>query len=480
MKRLKGVAAVTLTLAAVCPVGARGEDGPPHAADGEDQAFDFGEATPSGLAKRPPDGADAGEDQGFDFGGSGPPPAASEPHVPAGLATVSLAGFLRSDVGFWVERLSDEPLAKARQSLDLVGSWRRGPFSAGLAVHGEHDLATHVDPSRFDAATIAAYRGLVDLRRAWLGVELGEVELRLPALMTRAGWYRGAHRVEILWIHQGFYGYRTPPLGPFSPLPGILARETGLDVATLLAGRALRWEHRPERFAWAAQQWLGRWAWRGAGLDLALLGGLALDQQGTVGLPDASALAATDIALPLRHLRYGLLATTGAAPLGDWVLRWELALGLDRPFNVATPDAGPVAAIGTARHDTVGGVLGLSWAGLPDTLVALEVAETVPLGAGGSDFLVPPDLPQVMLRVTHRALRDSLRLLAVVTGFGLAGELGWLGRLDAGWAAQDGLEVGLGYMRYEPTDRAGPLTGLDRHDRVSLRVRWDFNLLGSR
>jgi hypothetical protein len=332
----------------------------------------------------------------------------------------------------------------------------------------------------FVAATVAASvtssacaGGRLFARQTGLSAAFAEGE-RLEAVLAAPGCLWVTDADGTLWsddIGEGF-------LKALIAEGALVSPEARGDVWAAYEERVRR--DKASGYAWAAQQWLGRWAWRGAGLDLALLGGLALDQQGTVGLPDASALAATDIGLPLRHLRYGLLATTGAAPLGDWVLRWELALGLDRPFNVATPDAGPLAAIGTARHHTLGGALGLSWAGLPDTLIALEVAETVPLGASGSDFLVPPDLPQVMLRVTHRALRESLRLLGVVTGFGLAGELGWLARLDAGWAVQDGLEVGLGYMHYDPTDRAGPITGLDRHDRVSLRVRWDFDALGRR
>jgi hypothetical protein len=480
----------------------------------DDQAFDFGDdaraEAPEPNAADAPDGSD---DQAFDFGDA-PAAAAVEP-TPG--STLSLAGFLRSDVGLWVERLGSQPLAKARQSLDLMGSWRLGRWSAGLALHGEHDLATHVDASRLDAATIDAYRALVDLRRAWLGLELGDLglttglqvlnwgegdalsvvdvtnpkdlrepgladlnDLRLPALMTRLGLYRGAHRVELLWIHEGFYGYRTPPLGPFSPLPALLQGATGVDVGGLLGGRELAWRHDPPRLAWEAQQWLGRWAWRGSGLDLALLGGLALDQQGVVGLPSREALAASgDLGIPLQHRRYGLVATTGALPLDSFVLRWELAVGLARPFNTADPEASPLAAVGVARSDTVGGLFGVAWSGLADTLVALEVAQTTPLRAD-LDFFVPPDLPQVALRASHRALRDQLRLLAVVTSFGLAAELGWLARLDADWRLRDGLEVGLGYIHYGPTARAGPLAGLDRHDRLSLRFRWDFNGLDGR
>ncbi len=479
-----------------------------EATGGEDEAFDFGDEAP---AVPPAEGPATTGDQAFDFGDTTSTPAV----LSAPGYTLSLTGFFRSDAGLWVERLRDEPLAKARQSLDLVGAWRWGRWSAGLATHAEYDLATHVDARRLDGATIDAYRGLIDLRRAWLGVELGDLavttglqvlnwgegdalslvdvtnpkdlrepgladlnDLRLPALMTRLGLYQGAHRVELLWIHEGFYGYRTPPLGPFSPLPALLSNATGLDIAALLRGRELAWHHAPPRFSWEAQQWLGRWAWRGSGLDLALLGGLALDLQGVVGLPAQEALAAGgDLGIPLEHRRFGLVATTGALPLDSFILRWELAAGLARPFNTTDPGASPLAAVSVARSDTVGGMLGVAWSGLADTLVAVEVAQTVPL-RGGLDFLIPPDLPQVAVRVSHRALREQLRLLAVVTSFGLAAELGWVARVDADWRVRDGLEVGLGYIHYGPGDRAGPIAGLERHDRVSFRLRWDFSLLG--
>lgn len=461
-------------------------------AEPADDAFDFGDL----------------DDDAFDFGDveeAAPVDVASSPF--------SLTGFFRSEEGFWVERLGSEPLAKARQSLDLLGTWKGGPWRAALAVHGEYDAAYLIDRARFDRATLEAYEWLVDIRRAHLGVELGPVDvtvgyqvlnwgegdaisladlsnprdmrepgladledLRLPALMTRVGWFSGAHRVELAWIHEAFFGYRTPPLGPFSPLPALLTGASGFDVAALLEGRELSFGHRQGRFAWDTQQWLGRWSWRGEGLDLALFGGLALDHQGVVLWPEPSALVAPEIRVDLDHRRFGFAGFAGARPVGDWLLKWEAVFLFDKPWNTLSTGAGGLPEVGVETSASFGGMLGVQYGGVENTQIALEMAQTLPFRTE-LPYIFAPDTPQIALRINHLALRETLTILAALTSFGWKGELGWVARAEVGWRIQDGIELGLGYIHYEPSSRPGPIAGLDRHDRLSLKFRWDFQIL---
>lgn len=454
-----------------------------------DDAFDFG-------------------DDAFNFGDD----ATTTAVAPSAPSPFAVTGFFRSEEGFWVQRLGEQPLGKARQSLDLLGTFRSGIWSAALAGHAEYDAAYLVDRDRYDRATIDAYEWLVDFRRAWLAAELGQVDvtlgyqvlnwgegdaisladvtnprdfrepgladledLRLPALMTRVGWFSGYHRVEIAWIHDGFFGYRTPPLGPFSPLPAIIGSNTGLDLEPLLAGRELSFHHRQDRLSWANQQWLGRWSWRGPGLDVALFGGLALDLNGVVRLPDPSAFLAPEIEIELDHRRYGLLGFSGARPVGDWLLKWEAVVSFAKPWNTVAVGNSGFPAIGIETSGAFGGMLGIQYGGFANTQIALEMAQTLPFRTDLA-YLIPPDVPQIALRVNHLALRDTLSVLAALSSFGWKGELGWIARAELGWRFMDGLELGVGFIHYQPSDATGPISGLNRHDRVSLKFRWDFQI----
>ncbi|MEZ4437293.1 MAG: hypothetical protein R3F65_33285, partial [bacterium] len=82
------------------------------------------------------------------------------------------------------------------------------------------------------------------------------------------------------------------------------------------------------------------------------------------------------------------------------------------------------------------------------------------------------------LRFTRLALRQKLQLSAVATVFGLTAEHGWLLRAEAEHAFADGFSAGVGYVHYGTgrDGEFGPFYGLDEHDRVFARLRWDFTL----
>jgi len=417
----------------------------------------------------------------------------------------------------WVERLDANPFAKGRQSVDLVLSYRAGIFRLRAAGHAEYDLAYLVDRSTYGQPTLDAYEWLLNTRDVLVALSPGDFEitlgrqivawgegdtlspldvvnprdlrepglsdlddLRLPVLATRVAWFHGAHRVEVMAIHEADYGYRSPPLGPFSPFrAAILANPV---AATLLDGKALRYDHAPARFSAEGQQLLGRWLMHGAGVDLGAYAAWVLDRQGVLAQPDlAAALTATEIALPLEHLRYGVLGTSGAVPLSTsgFVLKWEAGLELGRPVNTGTVDP---LALRIERADLLQTMLGLTWKGsgaLSDLLVAVEAAKPVFMGAGGrpKELLFDMDDPMFAVRATYDLLSQRLHLLLAWSMVGWQADQGWLLRGQAAYDLIDALSLTAGFMTYQPGDELGLLSGLDRHDRVFLRLRWDFQVL---
>lgn len=471
---------------------------------------------PGGPSQDPASDEPAGDD--FDFGdddepdGAGAGGDASVPSLPPPPSPWALTGSLRSDWALWAERLTDDPFAKGRQSLDLSLSYRAGIFRLVAAGHAEYDLAYLVGREDYGAPTLDAYEWQLNTREVLVALSPGDFEvtvgrqivawgegdtlspldvvnprdlrepgladlddLRLPVLATRVAWFHGAHRVELMAIHEADFGYRSPPLGPFSPFRAALLADP--LAASLLKGKTLRYAHRPARFSAEGQQLLGRWVMRGEGVDLGAYAAWVLDRQGALAQPDlAAALAAKEIALPVEHRRYGVLGTSGAVPLSSFVLKWEAGVELGRPVNVGTLDP---LALRIERADLLQTMLGLTWKGsgaLSDLLVALEVAKPVFLGRP-KELLYALDDPMFALRATYDLLSQRMHLLLAWSMVGWQADQGWLLRGQVAYDLADALSLTAGFITYQPGDDLGLLSGLDRHDRVFLRLRWDFQLL---
>ncbi len=300
-------------------------------------------------------------------------------------------------------------------------------------------------------------------------------DLRLAVAATRVGWFPGDHRIELMAVHEQYFGERAPPLGEFSPLSSFIGDNP--VAAQLLAGKTLRYEDSPERFG-SAQNVLARWVYQGPGVDLGLYGASLLERQGVVVL-DLVAVAdpnATDVSIELDHRRYAMAGTSGATSFDTFLLKWELVYDHDKPFNVG--DTGNVASFGVEEAKLLTPMAGLTWRGIADTNIALEWSQAFFLDEP-DDLLFPADEPQVALRFTHEALRQRLQLTAAATAFGYTAQLGWVGRAQATYELMDGVRATVGYVTYQtPRDDEdlSPLTGLDDHDRVFAQLRWDFAL----
>lgn len=460
--------------------------------------------------------AEPGEDDAFSFGEeeqADPPPEAAPPAAPSAW---SLTGFLRTDWALWTERFDDNPLAKARHSADLALGYKRGVFRLLLTVHGEYDLAYLVQRETYDQPTLDAYEWQVNTREALVALSLGEFEIsvgrqivawgegdalspldvvnprdmrepgladlddiRLPVLSTRVGWFRGAHRVEAMMLHESDFGYRPEPMSPYSPFSMLLGQSP--MAATMLAGKALAFNHRQDRFAFNQQQLLVRWVYNGAGLDLGLYVASVLDQQGVVMLDPltlASQLSQDTIELDVDHRRFEMVGHSGAWPFDHFLLKWEVGLKLNRAVNSGSmPAGGGIPTVGVDRATMIDTMVGLTWTGVQDLMLAVELWKPWVV-EGPDETLIDLDAAFFALRASYKLLRDRLRLLAAVSVVGWSSYQGLLLRAEATYEIIDSLKVSAGYISYLPDDDAfGPFFGLDRHDRLFARLRWDFQLL---
>ncbi len=290
----------------------------------------------------------------------------------------SLDGFTRSDWGLWVERFEkgENPFAKGRQNLDLALGYKSEILRFRASGHAEYDVAYLYKRDSYNEPTLDAYEWLVDLRETfmaasfdffditvgWQTVVWGEADvlslvdvaspkdlrepgladladLRLPVLSTRLGLFSGYHRIETMIIHEAFFGYRSPPFGPFSPLPALLmeAPPDAESAAEYILNYPIWYEDEQVRFSINNQQYLMRWAYKGPGIDLALYLASVLDQQGVIRSDFveiyAGILEENDANILLDHQRYMMVGHSGAWPFGNWLFKWELNAEIDRKFN---------------------------------------------------------------------------------------------------------------------------------------------------
>ena len=476
--------------------------------------------------------------------GFAPPPATST-GTTAARSPWSLTGAVRSDWGLWTERIAatpassgiplqggdDNPFAKGRQNLDLTLGFKRGPWRVQASVHGEVDAAYLYRSDDFDAATVDEYRQLLQVRETFVALALGPLEftigrqvvawgegdgmsvvdvvnprdnrepglsdlddIRVPVLASRVGWFtttaHGDHRVEAMVVHETCnnlwretcYGLRTPPLGPFSPLPAFFGgpSDTGAggDVGAMLAKKQLRFGHEQTEMSWATQQWLLRWVYKGAGIDIGAYAASVLDKQGVITKLDFFGLldeTKPELIMPLRHLRYELLGTSGAKVVGDFLLKWELAWEHRKPFNTGNSAEVP-PQLSYKRSDTVQVMASVTWRGISNTIIGFEGMKATLLDEP-NDLLFPADVPMLSIRAQHNTWGERLHLTAVVLAVGATAQYGWLARGDVTWDIRDALKLSASYVTYQPGDKFGPFAGLDRHDRAGLRLRWDFSAL---
>ncbi|HMJ13595.1 MAG TPA: DUF1302 family protein [Polyangiaceae bacterium] len=467
-----------------------------------------------------PDAVGWGDDGSDAAGFADAPKAASEPHVAEDAPNLlSLTGFARSQWGLWLERLEDNPFAKGRQSLDLQLRLSTEHWRVVASAHGEYDLAYQLDRDSYDDATLDAYERLVDVRETYISGTLEPLEftfgrmvmpwgqgdvvsildvvaprdlrepglsdledLRLPVLATRFGFFFGYHRIEAVIIHEAFFGYRPAPLGEFSPVRSLIADETGLDAGALAQLSDVRFRDRGAGLTFEKQQYALTWSYKGPEFDASIYVASIVDQFGVfAGLEPELTLTPipSQIDVVLDHPRYTLFGYSGAAPFGDWLVKWEFSVTPARTYNQQPPDGRALEfllepADFTQKATFAGAMVGITYSGLPHTLLFLEGAQSTPLD-GAKDTLFGSNAPVLALRSMHLFFDDDLRADLALYGVGYGLEYGFLARAELTYRLNDDFKVGLGAITYHPGEELGLLSGLGKHDRLFASMRWDFH-----
>lgn len=464
-------------------------------------------------------GEDEGEGEGNDdaAGFADAPEVAPVDETPSPF---SLTGFARSQWGLWLERLEDNPFAKGRQNLDLQLRFSTEHWRVVASAHGEYDLAYRVDRDDYDAATLDAYEHLIDIRETYVSGTLEPLEftfgrlvmpwgqgdvvsildvaaprdfrepglsdledLRLPVLATRFGFFFGYHRIETVIIHEAFFGYRPAPLGEFSPVRSLIADETGLDPAALAELSDVRFRDRGGGLRFEKQQYALTWSYKGPEFDASIYAASIVDQFGIfAGIePDLSLTPIPpELDVVLEHPRYYLFGYAGAAPFGDWLVKWEFSVVPRRQYNLQPPRGRAFEFLieperFTEKGTFAGAMLGITYSGLPKTVLFFEGAQNTPLDATG-DLLFGSNAPTFAVRSMHLLLDEDLRADLAFYGMGYALEYGFLARAELTYRLTDAFKWSVGAITYHPGDELGLLSGLGMHDRVFSTLRWDFQV----
>lgn len=483
--------------------------------------FLLGFGSAQGLAQ------DAAQDElGFsDAPIAAPAPAPSTDSASTGAAapaaSVRLSGSAALESAVRLER-PDARWGKLRQVLGLrlehnhlIGQ-EGASFQAVASGRGEADFAYLMNPEKYDDPTMELYGSRLIVGETYLRVATSHVELafgeqivnlgqgevlsvldvvnprdlreplfqdaaalRLPVLMSRLGVTLDRLSAVLLAVHEPYFGLLPPPTGEFSPFRKLL-----LDIPTLgsvLTERELRYQHEPGRAPTQidATQFHLRLAYSGSNVDLSLHASSLLDPLGIPALPNAEAWAREDIDLPVYHPRYGLIGQSGAASMGAFVLRWELAAELKRPYLLAPLDT-TLPEWSSERMNTLGGMLGLTYIPSARANLALEVLQTGVLDnperrtPKEAELLFPVEATQLALRSDTRFLRDRAQLTLLVLCIGVLDFNALAARAELAYELFDAVRASLGVVTYQPSSEFGVFYGFNRNDRIYANVRWDF------
>ena len=519
-----------LLLVGAAPAMALEPTEPEPSALSADEAFDLGDDDEAFDLGDDDEAFDLGDDEAFELDGDAEDEASFQ--APSEWSAW-LTGFLRSDWAVWSERFDESPLAKGRQSLDLMTgfSWRF--LKLDVAGHVEYDVAYHVERDGYGVPTLDTYEWLVNTREVQLGLSLGEFEItlgrqivawgegdmlstldvvnprdmrepgqsdisdiRLPVLATRVGWFHGGHRVELMVVHESEFGYRSPPRGPYSGLEamissGLLGDSGGLDLTQMLGQAELSYAHLQPRFALEQQEVYLRWLYNGAGFDVGAyfasfldpIGALSIDGEAMVAQVAATMTGeeAGGLALGIDHQRYHMVGFSGAHSEESVLLKWEVSLDIQRPISVLAEQdltifgaTQRMALPSTALTESFNVMMGVTWSGVQNLTLGAEFLSTILLDEP-EGMLVEMSVPTLALRASYLALDERLSLSAVFTLVGLG--QGWLARADVSYDLWDTVKLGLGYVTYQPGRAFGAFYGLESHDRLFAGLRWDFQLL---
>ena len=419
---------------------------------------------------------------------------------------------LETDSQFWLERVKSEPLAKLAETMKLnvlaSGDWWQ--LRGGVSL--SYDAAYLVDRLERDLETLRTYEfyalaretsgavefGPFSLKHGLIAPSFSELDLtssldlvsvfdlrepglrepedvRLPVWASRLGAQWSGHTIEAIVIHKPRYDLRSPPFGPFGPVRGQL--ETlgiFIDWDRLTENRLVSIGDKEEQDAFARQQAVMRYAYRGGGVDFTLLAASVFDRVGELENVDIAPWlepSSNIFELTLLHRRYEIAAIGLATSLGSWLLKSELVYRHRQPTFFRDDTPGLVVPIVAGRHELISGALGLSTSG-DGWQVGVEATQAYRLTERDIQELQDSERGGWALRSQFNFARDilSLSFIGVASGWTLEG--GGVGRAELGWSISDEWSLAGGVVGYLEGRELGPFAGWDRHTRGYLRLTW--------
>jgi hypothetical protein len=401
----------------------------------------------------------------------------AEPAVKWSHANFTLVGGVRAEADLattWSERTlpgSERAVyGSFARPWELYGAWASHGFSASVG----RQIVALGHARAFPLLDVVNPR---DVRVPLLGGE----PRRVPVALVRLGYARGEHGLDLFGVFEADYRYRPSPLGTYSALPGILARADSplLDGAlATLRSDDVRYQQRGQGLGPSAVQVLARYRYSAGVGTFGLYAGQLVHAEGVLRWAELAEPRSGAYALPVSHLRYGLLGASFESAVGAFVPYVELSAELDRPVNVGVL-AGAAPRIGVARQTWERATVGVRYEGLESATTTLELSAGQRLadapGRREDPALVPVAPLSVALAHRHALWRDRLELDARLAVLGPRFEGGVLARAELSARPRDALSVRLAYAAFFPGDAPSALSGLRTRGGLMLGARWDFD-----
>jgi len=354
--------------------------------------------------------------------------------LPLGLdARVSARGF--RDMAYRLKKRSEfthDVLELYESELELKEAWVRGSLGKQVDFQiGRQVLAWGSSETLrvLDVLSPIDNRdpGLTDLR-----------DLRLPVAATRVSAYQGPLKLTGIAIHESRFD-DLPPFGSdFFPFegrrPGEIRPANGggdTEYAVALSGRFSRFD---ATLNWA--QYFDDEPHRGSRSRL------------------------------LEHSKLHLIGASADVPWGNWLVRMEAARIDGLEFFGSRKKL--------RRNDVM---VGLEYAGIPDTQITLELVNRKLFGYEDRILLFPDaqreNTFEGSLRYTASYLNDRARLTALFIVLGQQAQDGTVARVSLDYDLRDALTIGGGVLMFEEGELT-PFNVFDPNDRIFLNVRYSF------
>ncbi|MEE2961611.1 MAG: DUF1302 family protein [Myxococcota bacterium] len=423
---------------------------------------------------------------------------------------------LRYDLDLWLKRPKDTTVARSRISAQANLNLKFDVIGLTYTGLGAYDPSFLYKRERFSPSDIAAYEKTYRTQEAYIeagnsifNIKFGRIvenwseanifpitdlinprdlrepgfsdieELKIGILATNISFFQGPHQIQIVMAHEANYGWRPPPLGDFSPLPGAFtATDIIINLEHLKSIQHYALRDNPKVFSAESQQLFARWLYRGSGVDLSVIFASYLDTTGSLGLTNLTKLIDPNRKssyLELNHHPILAIGHTGSLPLSGFVLRWEILFNHNKPYT-ATDSTGALPQFSTQKGNQINAVIGTSYDGFENLSFIAEAFYSTHFVGQDKTFL-PTENEGFTFSLESRWLRDDLKIQLAVSGFGFDLSQGLFGRIAINYKLKDNLTTFIQAVGYLPGKDLGPISGFTSHDRATAGLKYKFSLL---